>query len=229
MFGEPRAFHVFAPSWQPLFWNLAEQSASTLLASENNWLQMMAVLRVEHADANTFREVFTEALQQVKKIKGDEHVRWYDLMRIMLSWVYWRRTEAERPALLKAAEAAQVSVRRKGDVQQMESKLGPSFWDLAMERATELAQKQVQQKVREEAEESWRKGLAQGRAEGLAEWSELGKLASLRDILKTLLQDQFGRLPKKLQKQIDTTDNADQLRNAIRNAHRCPSLREFQL
>jgi hypothetical protein len=57
--------------WQPLFWNLAEQSPQELVASDNPWLQLMAVLRVEDADAATFRDIFTQAVHQVKKIKGN--------------------------------------------------------------------------------------------------------------------------------------------------------------
>ena len=39
LLGEPAAFHAFAPSWQPLFWNLADQTAEGLLASGEEWLQ----------------------------------------------------------------------------------------------------------------------------------------------------------------------------------------------
>src|SRR6516225_6604250 len=107
-------FPPHAPVWQPLFWNLAEQSPQELLASDNSWLQLMAVLRVEDADAATFRDVFTQAVHQVKKIKGTEQVRWYELMRILLTWVFWRRPEAERPVLLAEAEQAQASAKRRG-------------------------------------------------------------------------------------------------------------------
>src|SRR5262245_9194675 len=80
LLGEPQAFHAYAPVWQPLFWNLADQSPDALLASDNSWLQMMAVLRVEDAAAATFRDIFTQAVHRVKKIKAAEHVRWQALM-----------------------------------------------------------------------------------------------------------------------------------------------------
>jgi hypothetical protein len=44
-----------------------------------------------------------------------------------------------------------------------------------------------------------------------------------------LLQDKFGRLPRKLQKQIDTADDAEQLTQAIRRVHACPALADFRL
>ena len=55
-------------------------------------------------------------------------------MQTLLTWVYWRRAEAERPALLTEAEAAQTSVQRKGEIQHMTGKIGPTFVDLAMEK-----------------------------------------------------------------------------------------------
>src|SRR5258708_2460083 len=35
------------------------------------------------------------------------HMRWYDVMRIMLTWAVWRRPAAERTPLLSAAQASQ--------------------------------------------------------------------------------------------------------------------------
>jgi hypothetical protein len=55
-------------------------------------------------------------------------------MQTLLTWVYWRRAEAERPALLAQAEAAQTSVQRKGEIQHLTGKIGPTFVDLAMEK-----------------------------------------------------------------------------------------------
>jgi hypothetical protein len=218
LLGEPQAFHAFAPVWQPLFWNLAEQSAEELVSSDNNWLQLMAILRVEDADVPTFRDIFTRAVHQVKKIKEAEHVRWQALMQMMLTWVFWRRSEAERLALLAEVERAEVSVKRKGEIQQMVNKIGPTFVDLAMEKAMEKAMERAKALVKEE----WRE---KGRVEG----QEQGKLQSCRDILKTLLQDRFPRVPKKLLKQIDAVEDVEQLRQAIRRVSQCESITDFQL
>jgi hypothetical protein len=206
LLGEPQAFHAFAPSWQPLFWDLAAKSPEELLTSDNNWVQMMAVLRAEDTDAATFKDIFTQAVNQVKKIKGVEEVRWYDLMRILLTWVYWRRPEAERPALLAEAENAQASVKRRTEVHHMANKLGPSFVDLAVEKGQKMGEK-IGKEIGE----------------------KIGELKNSRDILKTLLSDRFGRVPKKLQKEIDALEDVSRLHKAIRQVHKCASLSEFQL
>ena len=45
LLGEPAELHGFAPAWEPLIWNLAEQTPEGLLGSGEAWLQMLAVIR----------------------------------------------------------------------------------------------------------------------------------------------------------------------------------------
>ena len=78
LMGEPAAFHAFAPSWQPLFWNLADQTAERLLASGEEWLQTLAVIRAQGEEAATFEAVYTEAMRRLQALHGRDHVRWYD-------------------------------------------------------------------------------------------------------------------------------------------------------
>ncbi len=163
---------------------------------------MMATLRVEKDNVESYSDILTQATEQFTKISRAEEVRWYDLMRILLTWVYWRRPEAERAALLAIVEKAQTSRKRRREIQQMASKLGPSYVDL---------------------------GVASGVARGVERGLHEVRLQTLRDMLKTLLEDKFSRLPKKLQKQIDAVDDADQLRQAIRRLPKFASLADFQL
>lgn len=229
LLGEPQAFHAFAPIWRPLFWNLAEQSPQELVSSDNNWLQLMAVLGVEDADGKRFEEILAKAVVQLMKIKESDEVRWYDLMRALLTWIYWRRPESERAALLAIVENAQTSRRRHKEIQQMVSKLGPSYWDLALERAMEVARVVAREEAREEAKEHARETAQQAVESARPEIQLQTLLQTLRDMLKTLLEDKLGRLPKKLQKQIDVAGDAELLRQAIRRVPDCPSLAEFHL
>jgi hypothetical protein len=113
---EPAAFHAFAPVWQPLFWNLAEQTPEALLATGAEWLQALAVVRAEGADATTFAGVFTAALRQLEGLHDRDQVRWYDLLRFVLTWALWGRPREEREPLLAAAEATQVDAARQKEV-----------------------------------------------------------------------------------------------------------------
>jgi hypothetical protein len=57
------------------------------------------------------------------------HVRWYDLMRIVLSWGLWRRPRAERQASLAAAQATQTNVDRQKEVGLMGQTIAESIWE----------------------------------------------------------------------------------------------------
>jgi hypothetical protein len=115
----PEAFHAWAPQWQPLFWDLAAQSPQALLDTAEEWLQALAVVRVEDADAASFRAVFTEALRRLEALHGRDRVRWYDLLRMVLTWALWRRPRSEREDLRASAQASQVDAAHKREVQTM--------------------------------------------------------------------------------------------------------------
>ena len=115
----PEAFHAFAPRWQPLFWDLAEQSPQALLNAAEEWLQALAVVRVEEAGAADFREVFTQALHRLEALHDRNRVRWYDLLRLLLTWAAWRRPRTERDELMATASASQADATRRREVQNM--------------------------------------------------------------------------------------------------------------
>jgi hypothetical protein len=117
---EPKAFHAFAPTWQPIFWNLADTTPEVLLASGQEWLQMMAVLRAEKNDEANFERVYAEAIRFLSAMPEAEQVRWYDFMRILLTWAMYRRPRSEREKLFAIASAGQVTAKRQEEIQTME-------------------------------------------------------------------------------------------------------------
>src|SRR5262249_15972149 len=107
LLGEPEAFHAFAPTWKPLFWNLADQSPESLLQSGLEWLQALAVIRAQNLDAAGFEAVYSEALRCLERVAAQDEPRWYDLLRIVLTWAYWRRPGGERDHRLALAPSTQ--------------------------------------------------------------------------------------------------------------------------
>ncbi len=103
---EPAAFHAFAPVWQPLFWNLADQTPEELINTGEEWLQTLALIRAQREDAASFEGVLRAAVQRILNLAGRDHTRWYDLIRIVLSWVTHRRHQSEHASLRAAAEQA---------------------------------------------------------------------------------------------------------------------------
>jgi predicted transposase YdaD len=202
LLAEPAAFHVFAPRWEPLFWNLEDHSAEQLLASGNEWLQALAVIRAQEEDAAAFAAVFQQAVQALQPLLGRDHPRWYDLLRLLLTWVYWRRPRAERRNLINAVLASETEAIRQREIEAMSQQVEEKWEQWARERGMEI-----------------------GREEGLAE----GELRAHRANLRDLIEDRFGSVPEAVQQQIDGCQDVNRLRAAVRQVYRIESLDQLQL
>jgi hypothetical protein len=134
LLGESAEFHGFVPPWGPLFWELGQHSADSLLESGDAWQQVLAVLRAEGDEAVAFERVYVEALRRLEALAGRDHVRWCDLMRIILSWGIARRPPEERPALEAAERAALADVHRQNEVAVMARTIGQTIWEEGLSR-----------------------------------------------------------------------------------------------
>ena len=85
MLGEPAAFHAFAPSWQPLFWNLSERTPQALLDSGGQWLQLLAVMRAAGEERADFQAVYAAALRAAGGVRTGPG-RWEELFRAVMAW-----------------------------------------------------------------------------------------------------------------------------------------------
>jgi hypothetical protein len=127
LLGEPASFHRFAPVWEPVFWNLMGRTPEALLDSGDGWLQMLAVMRVEHAEAKAFRAVFTEALRRLEAVQERDDPRWEEPIRIILAWGQHRRPREERPELTAVAETSQTNALRRERVKAMGQTIAESL------------------------------------------------------------------------------------------------------
>jgi len=115
----PEALRPFVPAYQPLFWDLAEQSPEALLASTAEWLQTLAVIRVDGEDRAEFFRVMGQAVEHLRGLAGHEKVRWHGLLWFLLAWAMHRRPSEEHEALITLCRSAQLDVRLQTEVQTM--------------------------------------------------------------------------------------------------------------
>jgi hypothetical protein len=127
LLGEPQAFHAFAPTWQPLFWNLSERTPQALLDSGAEWLQMLAVMRATDADAPEFQRVYGEAMRRFQAVHPLDAPRWTLLAQVVMDWGHWRRPAAERAALLAEAVASQTNPVLQKKVEAMGQTIAESL------------------------------------------------------------------------------------------------------
>jgi hypothetical protein len=103
---EPRELHVFAPRWEPVFWNLADRSATELLTSGAAWLQSLALLRAQGENTEGFEAVFRTVVQELEKVHPQDRVRWEELLRFVLTQTFRVRPAEEHTGLRTAVTEA---------------------------------------------------------------------------------------------------------------------------
>ncbi len=156
MLSEPAAFHAFAPSWQPLFWNLSERTPQALLDSGAQWLQLLAVMRAIGEEAPDFHSVCAEAWRRMRPESEQDLERWEELYRAVMSWAQARRPAVERDALTAIAVASQTNP---------------------------VLQKRVEAMAQTIAESLIEEGVVKGRVEGRVEGQLIAHREMLRQLL----------------------------------------------
>jgi Putative transposase, YhgA-like len=143
LLGEPTAFHAFAPTWQPLFWNLSDRTPQSLLDSGAQWLQMLAVLRATGVESAEFEAVYAEMIRQVQPESEQDIPRWEALVRAVITWGQWRRPAAEREALMVAAAANQTNPFLQKRVEAMSQTIAESLIEEGVVKGQALANRET--------------------------------------------------------------------------------------
>ena len=196
MLDEPEAFHAFAPKWEPIFWELSERSADELLDSKGAFLQLLAIVRAEGEEPEEFERVYAESLRHLERVHGTNRVRWYDLLRVALSWSLWRRPDGERERLKTVAEGVQTSEERKREVRTMFKSGGQAIYE---EGKTEG--------IREGKTE----GIREGKTEGIKEGKAEGKAEAFKNMIFQIGQKRLGLPNREVALAIQTIVDADRL------------------
>jgi hypothetical protein len=93
------------------------------LQTGQDWLQALAVIRAQGTATEEFAEVLRAATQHLEGLRGSDPVRWYDLLRIVLTWIWWRRPVAEQQQLLTTVQANRDAAWQR-HVQKMREEMG---------------------------------------------------------------------------------------------------------
>ena len=117
LIGGPEAFRKYAPSWRPLFLDLAGKTPADLLEAAGEWLSALALVRADDEEAEAFRALLGQVLRRLEGLADRDQVRWYELVHFSLVWALYRRPRPEREQLIAAAQASQTNVARQKEVQ----------------------------------------------------------------------------------------------------------------
>jgi uncharacterized protein YicC (UPF0701 family) len=78
----------------------------------------------------------------------------------------------------------------------------------------------------------WKEALKEWnmqQSQQVLEWQAEAALQTCRDVLRMLLEDRFGSLPEALGQKIDTTEDLERLRAAMRQVSKIQSADELPL
>jgi hypothetical protein len=115
----PEELRAFAPTWPVVFWDLAQRTPSQLLAADGPFVQLLALVRAEERDAETFREVFRQLMRQLGPLAEQDKMRWRDLLWLAVSWVIQRPPESEHDDLVAEAQASQADQAAREEVKKV--------------------------------------------------------------------------------------------------------------
>lgn len=166
---EPKPFHTFAPRWEPLFWEIGNESVEGLLGSEDAFLQVMAMVRAEDAEQAEALRVYRELLAKLAGLRITNAARWTHLLRFALGWVIHRRPKDERAEWFQVTEENQNDVLAKEEIRNMGQSIAQSY-----------------------VEEGFQRGLEQGREQGLEQGRERGRTEALRANINAIGRKRFG-------------------------------------
>jgi hypothetical protein len=140
LFDGPEALRVYAPQWPLVFWDLALRTPEALLASDGPFAQFLAVVRAEASDAERFLQVYTQLMERLEPVAGQDKMRWRDLLWLALSWCRQRRPEDEQDALIHATVESQRNTALREEARSV-SETTKQTWAQAVEaRAARIGQ-----------------------------------------------------------------------------------------
>jgi hypothetical protein len=134
----PAGFERFVPVWQPVFWDLAEQSPDALLQAAGAWTQAMAVVRSANADEAVFAQRYADVLHRLEPAHGQDPVRWHELLWFLLSYAVRQRPAQEHANLFNLATSSQTAVAVQEEVRTMEQAVRERWIDWAERHYSQL-------------------------------------------------------------------------------------------
>ena len=126
---DPSEFHHFAPTWNPLFWEIGKEDADQLLANEDAFMQLMAIVRAEDDEQEEAMRVYREFFAKVSSLRTTNIARWTHLARFALGWVLHRRPKNERGDWMRETEESHENLAAREEIRHMKETIAKSFVD----------------------------------------------------------------------------------------------------
>lgn len=141
LLGPPDRLRGVGPVWEPLFWETPGLTPSELVASQNVFERLMALVQGEKAEYAELEPVVRDLVQSLEPVADTAYSRWQSLMRFATGWVSHRRPKAERGRWRKVVEDGVKNLERRTEV----AKMGQTISDAIYQEGKESARHEVLQ------------------------------------------------------------------------------------
>jgi hypothetical protein len=137
LFAAAEPLRGLVPSWQPVFWDLAEQTPQGLLDAAGEWLNVLAVVRATREDREAYEAVQDGLLRRLEPLAERDKMRWLELLWFIFSWAEQRRPRAELPRLHALAESSTANVALREEIRAMAQTVSDTWAEWAQRRYSE--------------------------------------------------------------------------------------------
>ncbi len=143
LLGPPTELHRYVPDFEPIFWNLSDETPDELLNSDNPWLQCMAVVRSRHEAFDAFREIFLQVLEKMQSVLSADRPRGAELLHMALTWTSASRTDPEREELNAQVQQTKLDATFTEEVKKMATQTAMTLAERVAQETTERVTKEV--------------------------------------------------------------------------------------
>lgn len=127
LFEGTASLRAWLPQWPMRLFDLAEHDPAELLGSAEAFWHALAVARAEREEPDRFLDVLRQAVEKLEPLGQQQHVRWHELLQLMLYWALFRRSERERGKILDTVRASHHHVTLQQEVEGMVKQAWPNY------------------------------------------------------------------------------------------------------
>ena len=130
---------------------MGKYDVEELLHSDEAFLQLLAIVRVEDAERDEAVAVYRQSLKSLAGIRETNAARWTHMIRFALGWVLYRRPKAERIEWFQVTEELQTDVLVKEEIRNMSQTIAESLVEEGFKQGMEKGIEQGREQGREQA------------------------------------------------------------------------------
>ena len=193
---EPKAFHAFAPDWNPLFWELGAETPEKLLSDADPFVNLMSLVLSESEPFATLSEIYAKVFEKLDAIPDGESGRWRELAAFAIQWTRHRRPLEERQDWSRTTDECTRRSQRRKEIAKMKKTIAQADYEDGLKFGLD-------------------KGVKLGRDEGVKVGVKVGRdegrIETLREMILRVGSKRLGAPGARWKKRLQDISDASKL------------------